>query len=106
MIITVVRIKETKEPVLAMAESVTMGELYWYIDEITDPYACEYKDTEIETRMAITFGVDNEIGISQATAQDVDLEMEDDDGWSDFPDITLDEMQTDETGTLESGDIF
>lgn len=106
MIITLVRVVGSKRPVLAMAESVSMDELFYHIDEITDPYGCEYKDVEINTRMAFYFEEEDEVTISSLTHEDVMAEMTDDDGWCGFPDIPVDDMTEDNEAALIEGDIF
>jgi len=46
---TLVRMIESKEPVLFATEMETLSELGYKIDECTSPYDCEYLDVEIKT---------------------------------------------------------
>ena len=53
--LTLVRITKTKEPVIATSYTGDIIELGRRIDEVTDPYGCEYKDVTVECSLQINW---------------------------------------------------
>lgn len=71
---TLVRLIETKDPVLISNHIETLVDLGNKIDEIVSPYLCEYLDVNIPTPLYIFFNKGFDSGISLGEEMEIKLE--------------------------------
>jgi hypothetical protein len=52
---TVVVDSDTEELILVTESTSSLADLWWKIDELTDPNKCKYADIDIEQKISLTF---------------------------------------------------